>query len=110
MTAMLIEFRDGTDYNHPDELVIGEWYERGNPGYELAFKNHCAYLGKDPEEVKQLWSEKKKQMDDPALVVERLKALREAFGTLEIGTEVLRMVLCSGEASKSKKRFGKTIS
>lgn len=110
MTAMLIEFRDGSDYNKPDELVIGEWYDRGNPGYEIAWKNHCAYLGKDPEELKQMWFDKKKLLDDPVLVTEKLKELRETFGTLEMGTEVLRMALCSGDSGKAKKRFGKTIS
>jgi hypothetical protein len=115
MTAMIIEFRDGSEYAQADpEVVIGEWYDRGNPGYDVAWKNNCAYLGKDPEEVKEIWLEKKKQMDDPVVVAQKLKSLSDTFVTQDIGSEILRMAFCSGDclaasSGKSKKRFGKTI-
>jgi len=61
MTAILVEPKNGENFNRPDEFVVGEWYKHGNDTYVEAFQVNCARHGKTVEEVRQLWFAKKKE-------------------------------------------------
>jgi len=64
MTALLIEFKDGTDYNGGVEFIAGEYYEEyGNLSYVNAFKSNCELNGKTIEEVRALWFSRKEQQE-----------------------------------------------
>jgi len=60
MTAMIVEFRNGQDYNCGSEFIAGEYYEEyGNPSYVNAYKSSCELVGKTIDEVKGLWNTRK---------------------------------------------------
>jgi len=59
MTAILVELKDGTDYNTGGEFLAGEWYPGGNLAYSLAFKENCEKHGKTLTEVQELWEVRK---------------------------------------------------
>jgi len=60
MTAMLIEFKHGKDYNSGSEFVAGEYYEEyGNLSYLSAFRSNCEMNGKTLDEVRAMWYARK---------------------------------------------------
>jgi len=62
MTSMIIEFKDGTDYNCGIEFIAGEYYEEyGNLSYINAYKSNCEMNGKTIEEVRAFWVSRKEQ-------------------------------------------------
>jgi len=65
MTAMIIEFKNGEDYNTGIEFIAGEYYEYGNPSYMNAFRSSCEQNGKTIEEVRSLWDTQKKVDEEP---------------------------------------------
>jgi len=64
MTALMVEFKDGTDYNGGVEFIAGEYYEEyGNLSYVDAFKSNCEMNGKTLEEVRALWFRRKEEKE-----------------------------------------------
>jgi len=64
MSAMIIEFKNGQDYNCGHEFVAGEYYEEfGNTSYMDAYRSNCEMNGKTLEEVRSLWYARKEQLE-----------------------------------------------
>jgi len=61
MTAVIIELKNGHDYNRGIEFIAGIYYEFGNPSYVNAFKSNCELNGKTVEEVKRIYSDQQEQ-------------------------------------------------
>jgi len=65
MTAMLVELKNGIEYNRGKEFIPGEYYgDRGNSTYVDAYRVNCEREGKTVEQVKDLWSSRKDLMNN----------------------------------------------
>jgi len=51
MSAMIIQLRDGTDYNNESEYILGAWYSSGNDSYKAGFRLDCENHGLKWEDV-----------------------------------------------------------
>jgi len=61
MTAMIVEFKNGENFNSGREFLAGEYYEEfGNPSYFDAYNRNCEFHGKTVEEVRGLWDSRQK--------------------------------------------------
>jgi len=53
MSAMLIQLSDGTDYNRPDEFLVGTYYTGGNDSYQQGFRLDCEKHGLKWDDVEK---------------------------------------------------------
>jgi hypothetical protein len=77
MSAMLIQLSDGTDYNRPDEFLVGTYYMGGNDSYQLGFRLDLEKHGLKWEEVEKNLHKSSELDSDLALSARSLPSLAQ---------------------------------
>jgi len=60
LTAILIQFKDGSNYGREPEFIPGQWHDNGNQTFVQAYKDFAEKCGYSLEEAKAMWESRPK--------------------------------------------------
>jgi len=90
LTAVLVQFKDGSSYAREPEFIPGQWYDNGNPTFIQAYKNFSEMCGFTLEEAKAMWengNKTKKENNNtppPSTTTKTTKVKKKKKGLLNI--------------------------